>query len=251
MLVPMSSGLEKGPGPGALPDPDHVVIPDNAAALDAELWALRAEQLRRERQAARVDRDASTRWRLAGRLVPMLLGALLLIGFMLSLATTVRPATTTAVEPGTLATTTVPDGQVGGLLPAGIVEVDGVPKSMQQIRPAALVLLPATGASQQMLEGVHLQAQAYGVRMALVGPPERAELLATTADEVRAAAVPVVLDRAEVIATSIGLPERADPTIVVVGIDGRIQTIVENPPDGIQLQSALLHAANGDDPSGV
>lgn len=251
MLVPMSNGLEKGPGPGALPDPDRVVIPDNASALDSELWALRAEQRRRQRETAWAGRNVSTRWRLAGRIVPMLLGALLLVGFMLSLSTTIRPATTTTVEPSTLATTSVPDGQIGGLLPPGIVEVDGVPKSTQEIRPAALVLLPAAGASQQMLDAVHLQAQAYGIRMALVGPAERTELLVTTADEVRAAAVPVVIDRAEVIAESIGLPEPADPTIVVVGIDGRIQTIVENPPDGIQLQSALLHAADGDDPVGV
>lgn len=255
MLDPMSGGLEQGPGPGALPDPDRVVIPDDPAALDADLWAWRAEQRRRER-AARwahthvpdAPTERSTRARFAWRMGPMILGALLLMGFLASLATTVRPATLDAVEPAPTASTSVPDGQVGGLLPPGIVEVNGATASTQEIRPATLVLLPADGASQQLLDSVYLQAQAYGVPMALVGPPERLPLLTSTADEVRAAAVPVIVDRASVIAESLGLPPGADPTIVVVATDGRIHTIAENPPDGIQLQTVLSRAASGDDP---
>lgn len=250
MLVAMSGGLERGPGPGALPDPDRVVIPDDASALDDELMALRAEQHRRQALPPSLGPVRGLRWLLAGRMLPMLLGSALLTAFLLSLATTVRPATIQATEPAPLATTSVPDGQVGGLLPRGIVDVGGATKSTRDIRPATLVLLPSTGASQRLLDSVYLQAQSYGVPMALVGPPERLPLLTSTADDVRAAAVPVVVDRAEVIADSLGLPASAEATIVVVGVDGRIHEIVENPSDGIQLQSALSRAAAGSDPAG-
>lgn len=256
MLGPMSGGLERLPGPGALPDPDDVVIPDDVSGLESDLWAFRAEQRRRQRET-QVRRDHPShsarmgdRARVAGRMVPMLLGALLLVGFLVSLASTVRPATIDAVEPAPLASTTVPDGMVGGLLPPGVVDVNGQPTSTLEIRPATLVLVPAAGASQPLLDSVYLQGQAYGVPMALVGPPTRQALLESTADDVRAAAVPVVIDRAEVIAESLRLPTQADTTIVVVGADGRIQTIVESPPDGIQLQTALSRAAASDDPVG-
>lgn len=251
MLGTMSGGLERGPGPGALPDPDRVVIPDDASALEAEMWALRAELHRRGRHAALAGPDPGNRWRLAGRMAPLLLGSLLLLAFLASLATTVRPATIQAADAAPLATTSVPDGQVGGLLPRGIVDVGGATKSTRDIRPATLVLLPATGAGQQLLDSVYLQAQSYGAPMALVGPPERVPMLTATADDVRAAAVPVVVDRAEVIADSLELPASAEATIVVVGVDGRIHEIVQNPPDGIQLQSALSRAATGSDPAGA
>jgi hypothetical protein len=256
MLDPMAGGLEKGPGPGALPDPDRVVIPDDPSALEADLWAWRAEQHRRDRAARRAQRGLpyeavsghGTRSRLAWRLGPMVLGALLLMGFLASLATTVRPATLQAVGPAPIASTDVPAGKVGGLLPPGIVDINGATASTQDLRPAALVLLPADGASQRLLDAVYLQAQAYGVSLALVGPPERESLLTAVADETRAAMVPVVIDRASVIAGSLGLPSQADPTIVVVGTDGRIHSVVMNPPDGVTLQTALSRAAAGDDP---
>lgn len=249
MLGTMSGGLERGPGPGALPDPDRVVIPDDASALQADLWALRAERNRRKRQAAMPADEPGTRGRLAGRMVPLLLGSLLLLGFLVSLSTTVRPATIRASDPAPLATTDVSDGQVGGLLPRGLVDVRGVTKSTRDLRPATLVLVPAGGASPLLLDSVYLQAQSYGAPMALVGPDERQALLASSAEDVRPAAVPVVLDRAEVIAESLGLRASPDPAIVVVGVDGRIHEVVENPPDGIQLQSALSRAAAGTDPA--
>jgi hypothetical protein len=243
--------LERGPGPGALPDPDSVVIPDDVSALEAEAWAWRAEQLRRDRRGPGAHGPRSTTWRVAGRVVPMLLGSLLLVAFLASLATTVRPATVDSLTPAPLDSPSIPDGQVGGLLPAGIVDVDGATRSTRALRPATLVIVPAAGASQSLLDAVYLQSQAYGIATGLVGPPERQALLERTSDDIGVGLVPVVIDRQSVIATSLGLPPQADTTIVVVGTDGRIQTVVENPSDGIQLQSALSRAAAGLDPPGT
>ncbi len=227
-----------------------MVIPDDASELDADLWAWRAEQLRHRRPMPWTHPTRPAGWRVAGRVVPMILGSLLLVAFLASLATTVRPATVEAIPPAPLASTTVPDGQVGGLLPPGIVDVDGATRTTREIRPAALVLLPSTGASQQLLDSLHLQSQAYGIPLALVGPPEREQLMAETSSEIGAGTVPVVVDRASVIAESIGLGPTADVALVVVGTDGRIHAVIDNPADGVQLQPVLARAASGADPTG-
>lgn len=244
----MSGGLEQGPGPGALPDPDKVVIPDDASALEADAWAWRAEQQRLGRPAPWLGPRRSDRWRFAARVGPMMIGALLLVAFLASLATTVRPATTPTQSPLPLATTRVPAGQVGGLLPRAIVAVDGATMSSRDLRPAVLVLVPATGADPDLLDSLHMQAQAYGMKMGLVGPPEREALLQGTSDGIGAGTTPVVIDRASAIADSLQLPPDADTTIVVVGRDGRIHEVVESPPPGIQLQPVLSRAASGIDP---
>ena len=244
----MSGGLEQGPGPGALPDPDKVVIPDDPSALEADTWAWMAEQKRLGRPVPWLGPGRSTPWRLAGRIGPMLFGALLLVAFLGSLATTVRPATPTALSPDPIASTQVSDGEVGGLLPRAIVEVDGATKSSLDLRPAVLVLVPAAGADPDLLDSLHLQAQAYRLPMGLVGPPERQATLVEASDGIAAGTTPVVIDPASAIADSLGLPAKADPAIVVVGRDGRIHDVVVNPSPGIQLQSVLSRAASGADP---
>jgi len=245
----MAEELERGPGPGALPDPERVRIPDDASALEADLWAWRAEQMRLGRPTPWLAGRRSTRWRLASRVAPMLLGSLLLVAFLFSLAATVRPATVEPTPASALATSTGQDGTVGGLLPPAILDVDGATKSARTIRPAALLLVPSAGASQAMLDAVHLQTSSYGIPLMLVGPPTRQALLERTASDIAAGTVPVVIDAASAIAESLGLPTVFDPTLIVIGTDGRIHTIVENPTSGIRLESVLSRAAAGVDPA--
>ena len=246
----MSGELEHGPGPGPLPDPDRVRIPDDAAALDADLWAWQAEQARLARPVPWTAPGHTSPWRVAGRVGPMMLGAMLLVAFLASLATTVRPADVDAVPAAPLARTQLADGQIGGLLPPGIVDVNGATQSTRAIRPATLLILPASGADPELLDAIHLQSTSYGIPFALVGPTERLPLLASTADDIGVGTVPVVIDRSSVIEQSLGLPRQADPTVVVVGADGRIQTVLEDPPAGIRLESVLSRAAAGSDPVG-
>ena len=248
MLAPVSGGLEQGPGPGALPDPERVRIPNDASDLDAELWAWRAEQVRTGRPTPWMRPSTPTRWRVAGRVGPMLLGALLLVAFLASLATTVRPATVDTVNEAPLATTSAPDGTVGGLLPRGIVDIDGATSTTRQLRPATLILPPSTGASQELLDAVHLQSQAYGIPLGLVGPPTREQQLQSTSDDIGAGTTPVILDRASVIAEAIGIDPADDLAVIVVGTDGRIHAVVVNPADTLQLQPVLSRAASGADP---
>jgi hypothetical protein len=247
----MSGELERGPGPGALPDPDRVSIPDDPSALEADLWAWRAEQAKRGRPTPFAGPGTTGAWRLLGRIGPMIVGSLLLVAFLASLASTVRPATVDSVAAAPIASSAVPDGQVGGLLPPGIVDVNGATQSTSALRPATLVLVPADGANLELLDALYLESSSYGIPMALVGPPQRAALLERIADDVVPGKIPVVIDRTSAIAGSLGLPEQADPTVVVVGTDGRIHTVVENPAPGTSLQPVLSRAQNGADPVGA
>lgn len=245
----MAGELERRPGPGALPDPERVQIPDDPSALEADLWAWRAEQKRLGRPTLWPTPRRSARWRLASRIGPMVLGSLLLVGFLFGLAGTVRPATVEPTPAAALATSVRQDGIVGGLLPPAIVDVDGATLAARTVRPATLLLLPAAGASQAMLNAVHLQTASYGIPLMLVGPPTRQALLERTSQDIGAGTVPVMIDNASAIAESLGLPAVHDPTLIVVGTDGRIHTIVENPPSGIRLESVLSRAAAGVDPA--
>lgn len=241
--------LERGPGPGALPDPERVEIPDDASALDADLWAWRSEQVRLGRRIPWQTRDRSAGWRVASRVGPMVLGSMLLVAFLFSLATTIRPAAVEQTPPGQLATVVEQDGSVGGLLPPAIVDQDGATRSVRELRPATFLLLPAAGADLAMLDAVHLQTASYGMPLVLVGPPTRAALLEQTAEDIGAGSVSVLVDRASAIAEALGLPAVSEPTVVVVGTDGRIHAIVQNPTSTIRLESVLSRATDGADPT--
>lgn len=249
MLFSVSGELEQGPGPGALPDPDRVAIPNDASALDAEMWAWRAEQLRLGRPTPWMAPASSVRWRVAGRVGPMILGSLLLIAFLASLASTVRPATVDSLPEAPLVSSATVAGEVGGLLPRGIVDVDGATQTTRQLRPATLVLPPAGGASQELLDSVHLQTQAYGIPLGLVGPPTREPSLQQLSDGIGAGTTPVVIDRTSAIAEATDIDPATDLAIIVVGTDGRIHAIVRNPTDAVQLQPVLSRAADGADPT--
>lgn len=241
----MAKGPENGPGPGALPDPDKIRIPDDISELDGDVWAWRAEQMRRRRPTPWMGPGSGPPWGLLGKIGPLLFIGLLMLAFLLSLASTVRPAMVKTLDAKPVATTTVSDGKVGGLLPPGVVEMNGATVSTRALRPAVLVLLPADGAPGTTLDALYMQSQSYGLPFALVGPPEREPLLNRTAADIGAGTTPVVIDHSSTIAESIGLSFRHDPTVVVVGPDGLIHAIVDNPRPTIRLESVLSRAESG------
>jgi hypothetical protein len=243
----MAGELERGPGPGALPDPDSVVIPDDISALEAEMWALRTELARRRRRADRRGRKTLPGG-LLGRVGPMLFGSLLLVAFLTSLAGIVRPNTVEPTPPADLAAATQPDGAVGGLLPPAVVDVDGATMSLRSVRPAVIAWVPATGAQPELMSSLALQAGSYGVPFLVAGPPERAAVLAETAEAATAVGVPMMTDPASAILDAIDVPPVAGPVVVVVGTDGRIHAVVENPGSGTRLEPVLFRAAAGSEP---
>jgi len=232
-----------------LPDPDSVVIPDDAAGLEADYWALQAELAAERRRATAARVAGSPRARLAARLTPMLLGGLILVAFLASLAGMVRPMTAPPTQAGQLAASAAPAGTVGGLLPPGVVEVDGATLSLRDVRPALLVWLPATGADEALLASLRLQASAAGVPLVLAGPPERERLLAESAAGVGAGHVAVLLDPASALLKGFGLAPTGGPVVAVVGADGRLHAVLDDPAPGTRLESVLSRVVTGSPPA--
>lgn len=247
--VRVAGELERRPGPGALPDPDSVVIPDDAAELEADYWALRADLAAARRRAAAAAVSGSPRARVAARVAPMLLGGLILVAFLASLAGMVRPMGTAPTPPGRLAASDAPVGTVGGLLPRGIVEVNGASVSLRDVRPALIVWVPSTGADEALLESLQIQASAYGVPLVLAGPPERERLLTETADTVGPGHVAVLLDPGSVLLDGFGLTPTAGPVLAVVGADGRLHAVLDDPAPGTRLEAMLGRVASGSAPA--
>jgi hypothetical protein len=245
--VRVAGDNERLPGPGALPDPDSVVIPDDASALEPDYWALRAELAARHRDERRGIASSSA-GRLASRVGPMLVGALILIAFLASLGLMVRPTTQPPTPPTTLASSEGTVGSVGGLLPSATVVVNGEEMPLREARPAMLVWLPDTGADQALLDSLYLQASAFGIPLVLAGPPEREAELTTAAQDTGPGRVAVLLDADSALLDGFGLLPAAGPVVAVVGIDGRLHAVLDDPPSGVRLESVLGRVAGGGAP---
>jgi hypothetical protein len=224
-----------------------VRIPDDVSGLEADMWALRAERAAARRHDRRQAGTAPGRVVLA-RFGPLIFGSLLLVAFLGSLAGMVRSTATAPTQAEALATSQVPDGAVGGLLPQAVVEVSGAPLSLRDVRPAALVWLPEAGADAALLDSLLLQVSAYGVPLVVAGPPDRAEMLADTARSTGLGRVAVLVDPESQLVDSLGLGTPVDPVVVLVGVDGRIHEVVEDPAPGVRLEAALSRVAAGEAP---
>jgi hypothetical protein len=240
--------MERRPGPGALPDPDSIRIPDDLSALEADMWALRAEMAAARRRDRRRGRSAPGRLVLA-RFGPLIFGSLLLVAFLGSLAGMVRSTATAPAQATQLATSQVPDGSVGGLLPQAVVEVNGAPLSLRDVRPAAVLWVPTSGADAELLDSLLLQASSYGVPLVVAGPPEREEVLAETAQQTGLGRVAVLVDPGSQLLDSLAPAPQDGPVLLLVGIDGRIHEIVEDPAPSVRLEASLSRMAAGEAPA--
>lgn len=250
MLCTMPGELERRPGPGALPDPDTIRIPDDPSALEADMWALRAELAAARRRDRALGRDRPGRLTtVLARFGPMIFGSLLLVAFLGSLAGMVGSTATAPTEPGRLAASQAPNGTVGGLLPPAVVQVNGGTLSLRDVRPALIVWVPSTGADPALLDSLQLQGSSYGIPLVLAGPPEREELLTTAARQVGSGRVAVLTDPGSALLDSLDLPPAAGPVLLLVGIDGRIHEIVDDPAAGIRLEAALSRVAADEAPA--
>jgi hypothetical protein len=169
--------------PDGDPDPDDyglprvdVVVPDDARELDRDVLAYRREERRRRRRRRlrRVVRPV-TRFGVA---IPIIAGALLvaLISGALMTAFGPRPAPRPkgiALAPSPAAA----PGEVGGLLPAGSVDVvnrDKNARDLRDLRPAVFGIVPPGAQCPGVVAALAGSAHEYGIRFLLVADPRPA-----------------------------------------------------------------------------
>jgi hypothetical protein len=209
-----------------------VTIPDDIRELDADVRAYHREQ-RRERRARRLRqlfdrlRPAASRRRRYRLLSLPLILALLLPATLVIVTMLVMLPQSLREEPRQLPLghPTVPAGRPGGLVPQGAVTVDGQPRSLRDLRPAVLVVVPAACGCDSTLAQVDQQAAGFGLRVYLFAPASETKHLTELAQQL-AGAIGVGTDPHHLL----NAYTPAGPTAVFVHADAVVDDVVRHLP---------------------
>ncbi len=155
---------------------DHVVVPDDARELDADV-----ETYRRELRAARRARrwawlTGSPTWQRWSFPLGMVAGALLLAALVfVLLAFESAPGRPARLPASPLATPSYAPGATGGLLPDTLLSSApqggaGTVASARTLRPALVALLPISCHCTDVVDALAKQAGDIGVSLAVVAP---------------------------------------------------------------------------------
>jgi hypothetical protein len=225
---------------------DHVVIPDDISALDAEVRALHRERRARARRD-RLRRLVSPRG-IAG---PLVLVVLLMVAGVASLLMLFQPRRP-ASAPAPLASP-AGSGRNGGLLPdIPVTQADGTAKPLRDFRPAVLALAPIGCGCDAKLRDVGYVVTGNKVQFLLV--------------DRRLPGQPVGLPEAGTVrlaeptgrlAADYGADGRRTagwPVLVLVGADGQVARVLERPTTPLifdrELESLRLGRATTPSPTG-
>ena len=200
-------------GPDEWP-PLALVVPDDISELDADVAAYHRE-LRRGSK-----RPVLRRYGVVRPLLVLLLAVLAMTGTGIAL---LAPTPTPYARPQPLATTAVPAGSTGGLLPDVTLVVDGKQVSARDLRPALLFTVPAGCGCAPLVRALLGQTAQYSLRLVLVDH-------GLSATELRAAR-DAALGRATVVTDDDGLLAAAYGTgsLVFVHADGLVDSVVRDP----------------------
>ena len=172
---------------------------------------------------------------------PLVLLVLLLVGGVAALPVVLRPALPADAPPQALAAPAVPPGEVGGLLPATVLQTPAGPlPARDSARPGVLVLVPADCACDQRVAGAVAQAREFTRNVRLVvdgtGPGARTESLrlrrVTSGGAARTAT-----DPSGELAGAYGA---AGVTVLAVGRDGVVLDVLADVQEGQRLEARLM-----------
>lgn len=163
--------------PADVPLPSDWRVPDDARDLELDRLAWRRERAARARR----------RWlhllTPGGGGGPLRPGAVaLLVGAVLVMSAVTMLAPLVLAHPGgsrSLARPPIPAGQVGGLLPATALTIDGQSTPARSLRPAVVALVPEPCPCNSLLDELSARAEQFGLPVVLVtrSPAQLAPLL--------------------------------------------------------------------------
>jgi hypothetical protein len=186
------SGDDRTPDPSADGPGDErslaVSIPDDASELEDDVAAYHKE-LRTQRRQQRLDKWTLARyWRPYGIPFPVLIAALVVVGAVGGLLLALLPNPGGRPHSVHLAKTTAQPGTTGGLLPDVPVRVDAATRSAQDLRPAALVIVPSNCGCADTIHNIATQAGEFAIAAYVVtsqpADPQIDAILSTSTDSV-------------------------------------------------------------------
>lgn len=203
---------------------ESFVIPDDISSLEADVEAWRREQAENRRKARRRRLEGlfPHRARQFGVTAPMLIVTLLVVGGLGAAMIFLGPRGA-GPEPQVakpLATPTVPDGTLGGLVPAStLTSRGGDVISLRALRPAVLTLIPNGCACAQAISHINAVVYPYGIQQYVIAPT----LLTLTAMNREDLSANGLVDGGVLRRVYGG--EDHKPTIVVIGANGVVRAI--------------------------
>jgi hypothetical protein len=233
-----------------------ITIPDDASELDLdrELWLTEASTTGGDAEPGPVTRPAIDSWAdrrgRQRRRLAITAGVVLVSMFVVALSGAIGAwivGPQAAQAPSTLATDTVDDGQVGGLLPADATLANGEAElAAQSIRPAVIVVVPSPCPEcEQLLSTLAPQAATFGVPLVAVGATGQSVQLDQLSDAVSSAGksrLVTLTDTRGVLASTYG---QTTPTVVVVGADGVVTDVIKDPVPDLSVEADLVGVAPG------
>lgn len=137
-----------------------------------------------------------------------------------------------------LATSSLPPGEVGGLLPDTSLEGVSGAVSARSLRPAVIALIPDQCADcTAWLTQVRSQSVAFGFDVTLVVGPDQADAGAALEGALDSVRVELLVDPTNAFTTAYEPTER---TLILVRDDGIVTNVLRNPDTELRLEAALL-----------
>lgn len=221
-----------------------VVVPDDARELDRDIVAYRREE-RRQRRRARWRRLTSpiTRFGLAA---PFIAGALMIALISGTLITVFGPEPVPQATGRPIADRpSARPGQIGGVLPDGLVVVPGHRKRLIDLRPAVILIVPPSCRCESTVNELSRQAHEYRIGLylvadqrgaATVSAEQRTKEMRDLAGAARYGVAIVAEDTKAVLATSY---QATGLTAVLVHADGVVDDVLRGVPPQPRLERRL------------
>jgi len=218
---------------------DPVVVPDDIRALQAEVDAYHRElrDAGRRRLVRRL--AASPAWRHGAKPLAVFGAALALAGVVFTVLTLGDPGVGRRALPTPVATAPLaPIGEVDGLLPdLTLRTVTGQPRSLREMRPALLALLPPQCACARLVESLAGQAETVGASLIAIAPAAVDADVAALPGRIHSGRVSAYFDPVHALAdiySAIGV------TLLVVSPDATVSHILRNVQPGVHLEAQLF-----------
>jgi hypothetical protein len=217
---------------------DPVVVPDDIRALQADIDAYHRE-LRDARRPEFVRRLIATRlWRRGATPLALVAAALGCAGVVFAVLTLGDPGVGRRALPTPIATAPVAAvGDVNGLLPDLTVRtVTGEARSVRQLRPALVALLPLHCNCAALVDSLAGQAETVGASLVAIAPSAQDAEVASLPGRTHGGQVLAYFDPTHALAdvySAVGV------TLLVVAPDATVRHLLHDVHDGIHIEAQL------------
>ena len=219
---------------------DPVVVPDDIRALQADIDAYHREQREAGRRRWVRRLTGSRLWRRGATPLAVTAASLGLAAVVFAVLTLGDPGVGRRALPAAVSTApSAAVGEVGGLLPDLTVRtVAGQPRSVRNLRPALVALLPVHCRCDALLDSLAGQAETVGASLVAVAPAAVDAEVAALPGRIHSGRVTAYFDPAHALAD---VYAATGVTLLVVSPDATVSHVLRDVRPGVHIEAQLFH----------